>query len=46
MTGKISDLTQATDLDNIIIRPMSADDLPGLEWDGEYTHFRNVYKAV
>ncbi|HOW92157.1 MAG TPA: GNAT family N-acetyltransferase [Anaerolineaceae bacterium] len=46
MTGKISDLTQVTDIDDIIIRPMSADDLPGLEWNGEYTHFRNVYKAV
>jgi len=46
MTGKITEPIQVTDIDNIIIRPMSADDLPGLEWDGEYTHFRNVYRAV
>ncbi len=27
----------------VIIRQMVASDLPGLEWDGEFTHFRRVY---
>jgi ribosomal protein S18 acetylase RimI-like enzyme len=27
----------------ILIRPLAESDLPALEWDGEYAHFRNVY---
>ena len=30
-------------LNNINIRPIKKTDLPGLEWDGEYVHFRRVY---
>lgn len=33
-------------LENIRIRKLSREDLPSLEWDGEFTHFRNVYKGV
>jgi len=25
------------------IRPLAEADLPALEWDGEFTHFRRVY---
>lgn len=25
------------------VRPVTAQDLPALEWDGEYTHFRRLY---
>lgn len=30
-------------LERVIIRPMEEKDLPELEWDGAYTHFRRVY---
>jgi ribosomal protein S18 acetylase RimI-like enzyme len=30
----------------IIIRPMEKNDLPLLEWEGEYIHFRNVFADV
>jgi ribosomal protein S18 acetylase RimI-like enzyme len=29
---------------NIRIRPARANDLPGMEWDGEYAHFRKLYR--
>lgn len=29
--------------DGIVIRPMVEADLPAMEWDGEYKHFRRVY---
>jgi len=39
-----TDITQqATWLARVQIRQMAEDDLPLLEWDGEYTHFRRVY---
>ncbi len=28
---------------DVVVRQMVAEDLPELEWDGEYTHFRRVY---
>jgi ribosomal protein S18 acetylase RimI-like enzyme len=28
----------------IIIRPLEEEDLPALEWDGEYTHFRRIFQ--
>jgi len=34
---------QAAWLARVQIRTMTEDDLPSLEWDGEYTHFRRVY---
>ncbi len=31
-------------LNSIVIRPLQEQDLPALEWDGEYRHFRKVYQ--
>lgn len=30
-------------LDQVIVRQVTESDLPAMEWDGEYTHFRRVY---
>ena len=30
-------------LDQVIVRQVTQADLPGMEWDGEYAHFRRVY---
>lgn len=30
--------------EQIHIRPLKKSDLPGLEWDGEYAHFRKLYQ--
>ncbi|NTW44993.1 MAG: hypothetical protein HGB14_11330, partial [Anaerolineaceae bacterium] len=30
--------------DKIIYRQVKSSDLPRLEWNGEFTHFRNVFK--
>jgi len=30
-------------LDEVLIRPLIPSDLPALEWEGAYTHFRRVY---
>lgn len=30
--------------ERVLIRPLQKADLPGLEWDGEYAHFRNLYR--
>jgi len=30
--------------DNIVYRQVKSSDLPRLEWNGEFTHFRNVFK--
>lgn len=30
----------------VIVRPALEVDLPALEWNGEYTHFRNLYREV
>ncbi len=32
--------------EEIILRPLQKSDLPALEWDGEYLHFRNVFLDV
>lgn len=29
----------------VVIRPLEERDLPGLEWDGEYRHYRAVFRA-
>lgn len=34
---------QAEWLSQVMIRPLERSDLPELEWDGEFTHFRRVY---
>ncbi len=33
-------------LDQVNIRLMTAEDLPGIEWDGFYARYRNIYKEV
>jgi ribosomal protein S18 acetylase RimI-like enzyme len=30
-------------LERVIVRPLVKKDLPALEWDGEFTHFRRLY---
>ncbi|MEN6571481.1 MAG: GNAT family N-acetyltransferase [Anaerolineaceae bacterium] len=30
-------------LDQVVIRLLRKEDLPGLEWDGEFKHFHNLY---
>jgi ribosomal protein S18 acetylase RimI-like enzyme len=30
----------------VIIRKMRREDLPGLEWEGELVHFRNIFRQV
>ncbi len=37
-------MTEPTTIVEFIIRPMREDELPALEWDGEYTHFRNLFR--
>ena len=32
--------------DQVSIRPLREEDLPDLEWDGEYVHFRNLYRRA
>jgi ribosomal protein S18 acetylase RimI-like enzyme len=32
--------------DQVIIRRLRQTDLPDLEWDGEYKHFRGIYRAA
>lgn len=31
---------------HVIIRQLRKEDLPALEWDGEYTHFRRLYRQT
>ncbi len=33
-------------IDNVVIREMNKNDLPALEWDGQFTHFRQIYESV
>ncbi len=33
-------------LTQIIIRPLRAEDLPALEWGGEYRHYRRLYRDI
>lgn len=30
----------------ILVRPLREEDLPDLEWDGEYVHFRDLYRRA
>ena len=43
---KINPLSHPSDANKIVIRRMTREDLPGLEWNGEFSHFRNVYLGV
>ena len=33
-------------IEQVTIRYLTEDDLPSLEWDGEYTHFRRLYAEI
>ena len=33
-------------IERLIIRHTTQDDLPGLEWDGQYTHFRRLFEKA
>lgn len=33
-------------IDSLQIRVLGADDLPALEWDGEFAHFRRLYREI
>ena len=33
-------------LERVVIRPVTAADLPLLEWEGEYLHFRRVFAGA
>ncbi len=46
MTTEELDRVEEQIRDRIIIRTMTEADLPELEWDGEFTHFRNLYRGV
>lgn len=37
---------QPENMINIVIRPLEKNDLPALEWNGEFIHFRNVFVDV
>lgn len=51
MTSQVSDSLRAkllseqeNWLSKILIRPLEEHDLPALEWDGEYAHFRRLFR--
>ncbi len=46
MVESILNETDSEIAESIIIRPLLNTDLPALEWDGEYLHFRNVFADV
>ena len=51
MRDKSMELDQAQNknfvaVDQMIIRPLEKKDLPALEWNGEFIHFRNVFADV
>jgi ribosomal protein S18 acetylase RimI-like enzyme len=39
-------LDDSNSMQEITIRPLLKTDLPALEWDGEYLHFRNLFADV
>lgn len=39
-------LSSSQVLKDVTIRKLEKADLPALEWDGEYLHFRNVFRSV
>lgn len=43
MTARDSDLQQQ--LDDVVIRRATRQDLDGLEWEGQYSHYRRVFRA-
>ncbi len=43
MTDRKIEVSAISILENVTIRRLKKSDLPDLEWDGEYTHFRNLF---
>ncbi len=41
----MTDLTLLS-VDNLVIRPVCAEDLPALEWDGQYRDYRHVFRET
>jgi GNAT superfamily N-acetyltransferase len=37
-------MTDLMDIDQVVIRPVQEEDLPGLEWDGVYAKYRKVFR--
>ena len=46
MADRLTNLISTESLEKIKIRKLTREDLPALEWEGEFVHFRNVYKGV
>jgi ribosomal protein S18 acetylase RimI-like enzyme len=43
MDEQASDHALSSLLDDVIIRQLNKEDLPALEWEGEFKHFHNLY---
>jgi len=43
MDEQVSDHAPSSLLDDVIIRQLNKEDLPALEWEGEFKHFHNLY---
>jgi ribosomal protein S18 acetylase RimI-like enzyme len=39
-------MSDVVSIDSVLVRLIRDDDLPALEWDGEYTHFRRLYREI
>lgn len=46
MTDHKTDSPLLVSPENLSIRKLEKADLPALEWDGEYTHFRNMFLSL
>lgn len=46
MADQALDQQNTVDLRRFNIRPLKREDLPALEWEGEFAHFRLVYQSV
>ncbi|HNT54291.1 MAG TPA: GNAT family N-acetyltransferase [Anaerolineaceae bacterium] len=45
-TPPVTTLLPAAWLDTIVIRPAVRSDLPALEWEGEFSHFRRIFEQA
>ena len=39
-------MAEMADVERVVIRPLRAEDLPGLEWDGVYEKYRKVFRQA
>lgn len=46
MTVDLNSQLSAPRLEDVHCRYLERDDLPALEWDGEYSHFRRLYREI